>query len=65
MRVMGNGDNGMPGFALEPRTATGIGNANDALDVRKSRKGVVDAPGESAVFAQEQDFLFLHHAGMN
>jgi hypothetical protein len=26
---------------------------------------VVDAPGESAVFAQEQDFLFLHHAGMS
>jgi hypothetical protein len=26
---------------------------------------VVDAPGEGTVFAQEQDFLFLHHAGMN
>jgi hypothetical protein len=62
---MGNGDNGMAGFPLESRPATGIGNANDALDVRKSGKGVVDAPGEGTVFAQEQDFLFLHHAGMN
>jgi hypothetical protein len=28
-------------------------------------KGASDAPGEGSVFAQEQDFLFLHHAGMS
>jgi hypothetical protein len=62
---MGDGDNGVTGFPLESRTAAGIGNANDALDVRRLGKGASDAPGEGSVFAQEQDFLFLHHAGMS
>ncbi|BAV32982.1 hypothetical protein SCL_0660 [Sulfuricaulis limicola] len=65
MRIMGNGDNGLAGFPLEPRATAGVGHANDALDVRRSGKSAADSLAESPIFAEEQDFLFLHHAGMS